>query len=225
MLELGHARISIRRQCDLLGLNRSTAYYRARPEGRMNLRLKETIDKQYTKRPFYGVERMTAHLQREGWPVNPKRIRRLMREMGLAAIYPKPRLSLSNQDHPRYPYLLRGMGIDRPDQVWASDITYVRLRGGFVYLTAIMDWFSRYVLSWELSNTLDAAFCVSALEKALTISQPEIFNTDQGAQYTSEAFTGRLKADGVRISMDGRGRVYDNVFAERLWRTVKYEKV
>ncbi len=170
MLESGHARISIRRQCDLPGLNRSTAYYRARLEGRMNLRLKEVIDKQYTARPFYGVERMTAHLRREGWPVNPKRIRRLMREMGLAAIYPKPRLSLSNQAHPVYPYLLRGVTVERPDQVWASDITYIRLRGGFVYLTAIMDWFSRYVLSWELSNTLDAAFCVEALEKALTIS-------------------------------------------------------
>jgi putative transposase len=145
--------------------------------------------------------------------------------MGLEAIYPKPRFSASNQAHQVYPYLLRGMNIDRPDQVWASDITYIRLRGGFVYLTVVMDWHSRYVLSWELSNTIDASFCVSALEKALTISQPEIFNTDQGSQYSSEAFTGRLKRAGIRISMDGRGRAYDNIFVERLWRSVKYEEV
>lgn len=225
MLEPGHAHISIRRQCELLDLHRSTAYYRAQPECPQNLRLKEALDEQYTARPFYGVQRMTAHFRRAGWSVNPKRIRRLMREMGLAAIYPKPRLSRSNQSHPKYPYLLRGMRITRPDQVWATDITYIRLRGGFVYLTAVMDWHSRYVLSWELSNTLDASFCVEALERALTISKPEIFNSDQGCQYTSEAFTARLKAAGIRISMDGRGRVFDNIFVERLWRTIKYEEV
>jgi len=162
---------------------------------------------------------------RETWPVNPKRVRRLMRAMGLSAIYPKPRLSLSCQAHPAYPYLLRNVTVDRPDHVCASDIAYIRLRGGFVYLTAVMDLYSRYVLSWELSNTLDVAFCVEALDKALAISQPDIFNTDQGAQYTSEAFTDRLKAAGVKISMDGRGRVYDNIFVERLWRSVKYEDV
>ena len=191
----------------------------------MNVRLKELIDIQYTARPFYGVPRMTKHLQRKGWVVNEKRIRRLMREMDLVAIYPKPRLSMPDKAHRIYPYLLRGVVIDRPDQVWASDITYIRLHGGFVYLTAVMDWYSRYVLSWELSNTLDTAFCVEALDHALTISQPEIFNSDQGCQYTSETFTTRLKNAGIRISMDGRGRAYDNIFVERLWRTVKYEEV
>jgi len=225
MLEPNHPRLSVRRQCELLGLNRSTAYYRARRERPMNLALKKLIDKQYTATPFYGVPRMTARLRREGWAVNPKRVRRLMQEMGLRAIYPKPRLSLPDRAHPRHPYLLRGMNIDRPDQVWASDLTYIRLRGGFVYLTAILDWHSRYVLSWELSNTLDAGFCVDALEGALRISRPEIFNSDQGCQYTSEAFTGRLREAGIRISMDGRGRVFDNIFVERLWRTVKYEEV
>jgi len=225
MLEPGHERISLRRQCALLGLSRSTAYYRSCGENPANLALKEAIDRQYTKTPFYGTARMTAQLRRAGWRVNVKRVRRLMREMGVSAVYPKPRLSLSNKAHPKYPYLLRGVEPDHPDQVWASDITYIRLRGGFAYLTAVMDWYSRYVLSWELSNTLDAAFCVEALDRALAISQPEIFNSDQGAQYTSEAFTGRLKKAKVKISMDGRGRVYDNIFVERLWRTVKYEEV
>ena len=225
MLEPDHDRISLRRQCELLDLSRSTAYYEPRAEEADNVALKERIDEQYTHTPFYGVARMTAQLRRESWRVNPKRVRRLMREMGLSAIYPKPRLSLSCQAHPVYPYLLRGVRVERPDHVWASDITYIRLRGGFVYLTAIMDWHSRYVLSWELSNTLDAAFCVEALDKALAISQPEIFNTDQGAQYTSETFTRRLKQAGVKISMDGRGRVYDNIFVERLWRSAKYEEV
>ena len=225
MLERDHSRISVRRQCGLLGLPRATAYYRARPEALMSLRLRDEIDRQYTATPYYGVPRMTAHLRRAGWGVNPKRVRRLMRSMGLTAIYPKRRLSAANPAHRVYPYLLRGVRASHPDQVWASDITYIRLRGGFVYLTVVMDWHSRYVLSWELSNTLDGAFCLSALEKALGISQPEIFNSDQGAQYTSEAFTGRLRQAGVRISMDGRGRVYDNIFVERLWRTVKYEEV
>jgi len=225
MLEPENRNISMRRQCELLGLSRSAAYYQPRPETTMNLRLKEAIDCQYTATPFYGVPRMTAWLRREGWPVNPKRVRRLMRQMGLEAIYPKKGLSVPNRAHPVYPYLLRNLTIDRPDQVWASDITYIRLHSGFAYLTAILDWFSRYVLAWELSNTLDAAFCVSALEQALAISQPEIFNTDQGPQYTSEAFTDVLEAAGIRISMDGRGRVFDNIFVERLWRTVKYEEV
>jgi putative transposase len=225
MLEPHHERISLRRQCALLGLSRSTAYYRVRPEKRDNLALKEVIDRQYTKTPFYGTARMTAQLCRAGWRVNVKRVRRLMREMGVSAVYPKPRLSLSNKAHPKYPYLLRGIEPDHPDQVWTSDITYIRLRGGFAYLTAVMDWASRYVLSWELSNTLDVAFCVEALDRALAISKPEIFNSDQGAQYTSDAFTGRLTKAHVKISMDGRGRVYDNIFVERLWRTVKYEEV
>ena len=191
----------------------------------MNLELQKLIDLQYTARPFYGVPRMTEHLRRKGWAVNKKRIRRLMRAMDIIAIYPKPRLSTPNKAHRVYPYLLRELAIDRPDQAWASDITYIRLHGGFVYLTAVMDWHSRYVLSWALSNTLDTTFCVEALDQALTISQPEIFNTDQGCQYTSETFTARLKAVGIRISMDGRGRAFDNIFIERLWRTVKYEEV
>ena len=189
------------------------------------MHLRRVIDEQYTETPFYGVPRMTAHLRREGWRVNPKRVRRLMRSMGLVAIYPKPRLSAPDQAHPPYPYLLRGLRIERPDHVWATDITYIRLQGAHVYLVAIMDWYSRYVLSWELSNTLDSAFCVEALEKALAISQPEVFNSDQGGQFTSRAFTERLKRSGIRISMDGRGRVFDNIFVERLWRTVKYEEV
>ena len=225
MLEPDHERISLRRQCELLGLSRSTAYYRPCPENPANLALKEAIDRQYIKTPFYGTARMTAQLRRDGWRVNVKRVRRLMREMGVSAVYPKPRLSLSNRAHPKYPYLLRDVTVNRPDQVWASDITYIGLRGGHAYLTAVMDWYSRYVLSWELSNTLDTAFCLEALERALAISKPEIFNSDQGAQYTSEAFTGRLKRANVKISMDGRGRVYDNIFVERLWRTVKYEEV
>jgi len=225
MLEPGHKTISLRRQCRLLGLNRATAYYRPGAESTETLALREAIDAQYTARPFYGVARMTAHLRRQAWPVNPKRVRRLMRSMALWPIYPKPRLSRPDQAHPVYPYLLRGVTITGPDHVWASDITYLRLRGGFAYLTAVMDWHSRYVLSWELSNSLDAAFCVETLDKALAISQPTIFNTDQGAQYTSAAFTGRLEKAGVRISMDGRGRAYDNIFVERLWRTVKYEEV
>jgi putative transposase len=208
-----------------MGLPRSTAYYRPRPEDEMNVKLKEWIDKQYTARPYYGVPRMTVSLRQAGWKVNAKRVARLMREMGLRALCPKPHLSMPDQSHTVYPYLLRDLAVERPDQVWASDITYIRLRGGFVYLTAVMDWYSRAVLSWELSNTLDAAFCVAALERALRMSQPEIFNSDQGCQYTSRAFTEQLTTAGVRISMDGRGRAFDNIFVERLWRTVKYEEV
>lgn len=168
---------------------------------------------------------MTAWLQRQGQEVNHKRVRRLMRLMGLEAIYPKPRLSLSNQAYKKYPYLLTNLAIDHPDQVWCADITYIRMLHGFFYLVAIMDWFSRFVLAWEISTTLDTPFCLSALEKALELSTPEIFNTDQGSQFTSREFTGRLKKGNIRISMDGRGRVYDNIFVERLWRSIKYEEV
>lgn len=183
------------------------------------------IDEQYTRTPFYGVRKITDWLRKGGHDVNPKRIRRLMREMGLEAIYGKPRLSDPAAGHRIYPYLLRGLAIVRPNQVWATDITYIRLRRGFVYLVAIMDWYSRYVLSWELSVTLDASFCVAALEWALRKASPEIFNSDQGSQFTSDAFTGHLQRHGIQISMDGRGRVTDNIFIERLWRTVKYEEV
>lgn len=183
------------------------------------------LDEQYTRRPFYGVRRMRAVLRAEGWAVNVKRVRRLMRAMGLEAIYPKPRLSRPGPGHRIYPYRLRGLVIERPDQVWGSDITYVRLREGVIYLVAILDWYSRYVVAWEVSVTLEGAFCLTALEWALEKACPEIFNTDQGAQFTSEAFTGRLEARGITISMDGRGRAMDNIFVERLWRTVKYEEV
>lgn len=190
-----------------------------------NLELMRLLDEQYMRRPFYGVLRMVHWLGEQGHTVNPKRVRRLMRLMGLEAIYPKPRLSDPAPGHRIYPYLLRGLEITRPNQVWATDITYIRLRGGFVYLVAIMDWFSRYVLSWEVSVTLEPSFCVSALDWALKRDRPEIFNSDQGSQFTSGAFTDRLKDHDVLISMDGRGRAMDNIFVERLWRTVKYEEV
>jgi putative transposase len=180
----------------------------------------------FLRAPVYGYRKMGEQLRRDGYAVNGKRVRRLMREMGLAAIYPKRRLSAANRQHRKFPYLLADMKIERPDQVWASDITYIRLPKGFCYLTAVMDWFSRRVISWELSAGLDTDFCLAALERALaTGRRPEIFNTDQGSQYTSEAFTGRLLELGVRVSMDGKGRCFDNIFTERLWRTVKYEEV
>jgi putative transposase len=185
----------------------------------------DLIDEQYTRTPFYGVEKMTEVLKRAGHDVNVKRIRRLMRQMGLEAIYPKRRLSISSEDHKKFPYLLRDLVIERPDHVWSTDITYLRMAQGFLYLVAIMDWHSRYVLAWELSNTLEKEFCLVALDRALGMSQPEILNTDQGSQFTSAEFVGRLEAAGVKVSMDGRGRVFDNIFVERLWRTVKYEEV
>ena len=183
------------------------------------------IDEQYLRTPFYGVPKMTDWLRKQHHAVNPKRVRRLMRLMGLEAIYPKPKLSEPAAGHRIYPYRLRDLAIVRPNQVWATDITYIRLRQGFVYLVAVMDWFSRYVLAWELSNSMDTGFCLSALDWALKAARPEIFNSDQGAQFTSDAFTGRLETHGITISMDGRGRVIDNIFIERLWRSVKYEEV
>lgn len=225
MIEPGRSGIPVYRQCELLGLSRSGYYYQPQGESPLNERLMNLIDEQYTRMPFYGVEKMTEWLRRQGFPVNPKRIRRLMRLMGLEAIYPKRRLSIPSEEHRKYPYLLRDLAIERPDQVWCVDITYIRMLHGFLYLVAIMDWYSRYVLAWELSNSLDQQFCLDTLEQALAISQPEIFNSDQGSQFTSGEFTGRLEAAGVRISMDGRGRVFDNIFIERLWRSVKYEEV
>ena len=183
------------------------------------------LDEQYTRTPFYGVLKMTAWLRETGHPVNCKRVRRLLRLMGLEAIYPKPRLSLPSPGHQIYPYLLRGVKVTRVNQVWSADITYVRLLGGFVYLVAIIDWYSRYVLSWEVSTTMESEFCVSALNQSLQLARPEIFNTDQGSQFTSSAFTGILKEREIAISMDGRGRALDNIFVERLWRSVKYEDV
>jgi putative transposase len=225
MIEPDHGRIGIARQCELLGLPRSTYYYTSQGESTENLQLMRLLDEQYTQRPYYGVRRMTAWLRSQGYEVNRKRVTRLLRTMGLETIYPKPRLSQSHPDHRVYPYLLRGVPITRVNQVWSTDITYIRLHGGFIYLVAVMDWFSRYVLSWAVSITMEVGFCLEALDHALEGAHPEIFNTDQGAQFTSLDFTGRLESAGIRISMDGRGRALDNVFVERLWRTVKYEEV
>jgi putative transposase len=204
---------------------RSTFYYSPVPESALNLELMRLIDEQYTKRPFFGEPRMTDWLRRQKYMVNHKRVARLMRVMGLAAILPSRKTSKPAPEHRKYPYLLRDLVIEKCDQVWAADITYIRLHRGFVYLVAVMDWFSRYVLAWELSTTLDTQFCVWALESALSISTPTIFNTDQGSQFTSIDFTGTLDTAGILISMDGKGRAFDNIFIERLWRTVKYEEV
>jgi len=217
--------LSVRRQCELLGLNRSTWYYEPVPESAANLALMRRIDEQYLRRPFYGSRRMAAWLRSEGESVNRKRVQRLMRRMGLEAIYPKPRTTLAGAGHKIYPYLLRNVAVTRPNQVWSADITYVPLRCGFLYLMAILDWYSRYVLTWRLSNSLDGDFCLEALDEALARARPEIFNSDQGVQFTSGQFTGRLESAAVAVSMDGRGRALDNVFVERLWRSVKYEEV
>ena len=213
------------RQCALLGLPRSSWYYQPRPPSATTQELLDRLDEQYTRTPFYGTRRMTAWLRSEGYAVNRKRVRRLLQLLGLEALYPKPQTSTPSPGHRLYPYLLRGVPITHADQVWSSDITYIRLTQGWVYLVAILDWYSRYVVAWELSNTLDSAFCLAALERALARARPTIFNTDQGSQFTSLEFTGRLQDAAVRISMDGRGRALDNVFVERLWRTVKYEEV
>lgn len=225
IIEPDHPSIPVFRQCQLLGISRSGYYYQSHGESQENIRLMHRIDELFTKYPFYGVEKMTAHLSRLEYPVNVKRVRRLMRKMGLEAIYPKPNLSCPNSEHRVYPYLLTGLDISRPNQVWCTDITYIRLKTGFVYLVAIMDWFSRYVLSWDLSISLDKEFCLNALDRALEKGRPEIFNSDQGSQFTSQAFTDKLLSADIAISMDGRGRVFDNIFIERLWRTVKYDKV
>jgi putative transposase len=225
LIEPDHEKLSIVRQCELLGLNRSSYYYQAASETEYNEYLMRKLDEQFTKTPFYGVLRMTEQLRNQGEKVNPKRIRRLLRKMGLEAIYPKPKLSNPEDNARRYPYLLKGLALKKPNQVWSTDITYIRLSKGFLYLVAVIDWHTRYVLSWEISNTLDVHFCLEALEKALAQGIPEIFNTDQGSQFTSHAFTHRLEEQGIRISQDGRGRALDNIFVERLWRSLKYEEV
>lgn len=217
--------ISIRRQCELLDVNRSNLYYKRRAKDtEREQQLLKAIDRQFMKDPC-GVKKMVKYLKRDGYKIGEKLTRRLMRTMNLVAIYPKPNLSRAHPEHRIYPYLLKKLRITRPDQVWCADITYVQLVKGFCYLVAIMDWYSRYVLNWKLSNTLDADFCVECLQEALGAGKPEIFNTDQGTQFTSEAFTSRLLDEQVRISMDGRGRVFDNIFIERLWRTVKYNNI
>jgi putative transposase len=217
---------SIFRQCQLMRLSRSSYYYQGKGESPQNLELMRVIDEQYLKTPWYGSRQMARHLRRQGHNVNRKRIKRLMQKMGIEALYQKPRTSDPHPAHRIFPYLLRGMTIDRPNQVWCTDITYIPIRQGFLYLVAIMDWYSRKVLAWRLSNTLDTGFCIEALEEALEkYGKPDIFNTDQGCQFTSMEFTDVLKGAGVGISMDGKGRWMDNVFIERLWRSLKYECV
>ncbi len=226
MIDPGHGRLGIVRQCALVSISRSSFYYEGKGESPLNLELMRLIDAQFLETPWYGSRQMARHLRRLGYCVGRKRVRRLMRLMGLQAIYQKPRTSDPHPDHRIYPYLLRGLEIERANQVWCTDITYIPMRRGFLYLVAIMDWWSRKVLAWRLSNTLDVDFCVEALEAALARhGKPEIFNTDQGSQFTSVAFTQVLKDAGVKISMDGKGRWMDNVMIERLWRSLKYECV
>lgn len=225
MIEKENPRISLRRQCQLLGVNRSNLYYQPVGESQEDLLLKRLLDEQYTRTPFYGVDKMTVFLRELGFAVNEKRVRRLLREMGLMAIYPRPRLSVGQAEMARFPYLLKGVQIERVNQVWSTDITYIRLLGGFCYLVVVMDWYSRYVLAWQLSTNLETGFCLQALDEALTFAKPEIFNSDLGSQFTSLEFVGRLLANEIQVSHDGRGRCFDNIFNERLWRTVKYEEV
>ena len=220
-----HRHLSIVRQCQLMGVSRSSLYYRPKETSQQDLSLMQAMDRQYLETPFYGSRRMKASLDRQGMPASRKRVQRLMRLMGLRAIYRQPRTSQPAAGRWVYPYLLRDLTITRANQVWAADITYLPMARGFLYLVAIMDWHSRYVVAWRLSNTMDADFCVEALEEALGKGKPEVFNTDQGSQFTSEGFTGILARHGVKISMDGKGRYADNIFMERLWRTVKYEEV
>jgi len=215
-------------QCILAGVSRATLYaqQKPRPADQSDRLLRQLIDEEYTRRPFYGSRKMVIFLKGLGHRVNRKRVQRLMRGMGLVSMAPSPNTSRAHPEHPVYPYLLRGVAINKPNQVWSTDITYIRLKHGFAYLVAIIDWYSRRVLSWRISNTMEAVFCVECLEEALrTHDQPEIFNSDQGSQFTSEAFTGVLKREGIDISMDGRGRAFDNIFVERLWRSVKHEDV
>ena len=225
MIDRDHQQMSLVRQCTLLNVSRASLYYRPVPTKTEDLELMARMDHQYLKTPFYGSRKMKAWLMREGYLVSRKKVRRLMRLMGLEAIYRRPNTSKPAPGHRIYPYLLKGVEVNRVDQVWASDITYIPMAQGFLYLVAIMDWHSRHVVAWKLSNTMDTGFCVAALEEALSEGRPEIFNTDQGAQFTSEAFTQTLLERGVRVSMDGKGRYLDNIFVERLWRSVKYEEV
>jgi putative transposase len=226
MIEASHPVLSIRRQCQLVGLNRATYYRQPASETPFNLRLMRLLDEKYTRRPFYGYRKMTVSLCQElRCDINHKRVARLMHKMGLRALYPGPKTSTPAQAHKKYPYLLRGLTLVRPNQVWSADITYIPMAQGFMYLVAVIDWFSRFVLAWQLSNTLDGAFCLDALHLALHYGRPTIFNTDQGAQFTAHDFTGCLESANVQVSMDGRGRAFDNIFIERLWRTVKYEDI
>ena len=225
MVDRDHVDVSVVRQCELLDVSRSSVYYRPSEASEYDCELMGLMDKQYLRTPFYGSRKMAVWLKSQGYPVNRKRVQRLMRRMGIEAIYRRPRTTRPNSGHRVYPYQLRNLQIDEVNQVWATDITYIPMARGFMYLMCIMDWHSRYVLSWRLSNTLEADFCVDALEEALSMDAPGIFNTDQGSQFTSEAFTSVLLNRGVRVSMDSAGAYMDNVFVERLWRSVKYEEV
>ncbi|MGH8648768.1 MAG: IS3 family transposase, partial [Burkholderiales bacterium] len=225
LVEEGHPDFSVRRQCELLGVNRSGLYYERVGESSENLWLMRLLDEQYTRAPFYGSRKMVAWLATQGQGVNRKRVWRLMALLGIEAVYPKPKLSQPGAGHRLYPYLLRGTTVERVDQVWSTDITYIRMAQGFLYLVAVMDWFSRFVVSWSLSLTMEGDFCVEALQRALRRGRPEVFNSDQVSQFTSEKFTGILEARKIAISMDGRGRCMDNIFVERLWRSLKYEEV
>lgn len=227
LIEVGVGELSVRRQCELLALNRASYYYRPAQASERDLSVMRLIDEQDTRTPFYGWRKMTVYVREATQEaINGKRVRRLMRQMGLQAIYPRPKGHRdADNGHKVYPYLLRDVQIVRPNQVWSTDITYIRLAHGFMYLTAIIDWYSRYVLAWQLSNTLDNAFCLDALERALAQATPDIFNTDQGVQFTARSFTRRLETACIQVSMDGRGRALDNIFVERLWRSVKYEHV
>lgn len=226
MIDSDHPSLSIARQCQLVSISRSGFYYQPSGESELNLMLMRLIDEQHMGTPYYGARQMARHLRREGYVVGRKRIRRLMQKMDLCVVYQRPRTTVPAVDHEVYPYLLRDLVIDRPNPVWCADITYIQMQRGFLYLVAIMDWVSRKVLAWRLSNTMDTEFCIEALEEALAkYGTPEIFNTDQGSQFTSPRFTGILKEAGVKISMDGKGRWMDNVFIERLWRSLKYECV
>ena len=226
MIDGAHQSLSIARQCELVSISRSGYYYQPSGESDLNLTLMRLIDERHLKTPFYGARQMARHLRREGYVVGRKRIRRLMQKMGIAVVYQRPRTTIPSADHEIHPYLLRDLAVDRPNQVWCTDITYIAMRRGFMYLVAVMDWASRKVLSWRLSNTMDVEFCIEALEEAIRhYGRPEIFNTDQGSQFTSPRFTRILKEAGIKISMDGKGRWMDNVFIERLWRSLKYECV
>jgi len=226
LIEKDNSEISISRQCELLSLSRSTVYYKNVEKDDSNIKLMNIIDEIYTESPFYGRRRITKHLNKVlAIDINVKKVRRLMKVMGIEAIYPKKNLSMPNSQHKKYPYLLSGVDICRVNQVWSTDITYIRLKQGFVYLCAVIDWYSRYVLSWKLSNTMETTFCLEALVDALKLGKPDIFNTDQGSQFTSHEFTNALLSNEIKISMDGKGRVFDNIFVERLWRSVKYENI
>ena len=225
MIDSDHPSISVNRQLQLLSVSKGGYYYQPVKANRVNLKLMNSIDTQYLETPFYGSRRMTAHLNSPGYKINRKRVSRLMGIMGIKAIYPGPNLSKRRHEHKVYPYLLNTYDITQPNRVWSADITYIRINGGFIYLTAVIDWHSRYVLSWKVSSSLENSFCIEALEDALIQGKPFIFNTDQGVQYTAESFIKVLKTNKIKISMDSKGRAFDNIFVERLWRSVKYEEV